>query len=189
MATPDHIRKDAESALKDIDALRREITEFVEFRAVLSELKQSGLPAAIELSEFQARVSELIDRIRGMLESLRSEPGGFRSPAAALPLTALAQELKAELEWLESILSYLEGMFFSPADAWRSVSAMHVSGSVSAALSKVRGYLIPQIKRFLSKLWSLISGLLTPKEWKLKGQVGTGLLGLANVEVEITFGP
>lgn len=188
MATRDQIRHDAESALRDTDALRREIMEFAELRTLQSTLLQLESPAADELSGFMERAAELIARISEALQALHETPGQFRAPENAFALTTLAQELKAQLEWLESMLAYLEDMAAGPV-AWPRDAAAQVSGAIGAARAKLTGYLIPLMKRFLSKLWSLISGLLTPKEWKLKGQVGTGLLGLANVEVEISFGP
>ena len=111
------------------------------------------------------------------------------SPGDVFPLSTLAQELKTQLEWLEGMLLHLENMVSSPVTKWPNGFAGSIRSSVSSALSKVKNYLIPLLKKFLSKLWSIISGLLTPKEWKIKGGVGTGLLGLANVEVEVTFGP
>lgn len=188
MATRDQIRHDAESALRDTEVLRREIMEFGELQTLESALSQLELPAADALSEFMARAAELIARISEALQALREQPGQFREPENAFALTTLAQELKAQLEWLESLLAYLEDMAAGPA-AWPRGVAAQVSAAVGATRAKLTGYLIPLFKRFLSKLWSLISGLLTPKEWKLKGQLGTGLLGLASVEVEISFGP
>ena len=64
-----------------------------------------------------------------------------------------------------------------------------VTNPVRAALNKIKTILTPLLKRFLSKIWQIISNLLTPKEWKLQGKVGTGILGLADVGIEITFGP
>lgn len=38
------------------------------------------------------------------------------------------------------------------------------------------------------KLWALISRLVTVKEWSLAGTVGTGVLGLGQVSISVTFG-
>jgi hypothetical protein len=47
-----------------------------------------------------------------------------------------------------------------------------------------------EVRRVLARLWSMISKLLTVKEWALSGKVGTPgpLLGLAEASVSVTFG-
>ncbi|MEM9008592.1 MAG: hypothetical protein AAGE59_34420 [Cyanobacteria bacterium P01_F01_bin.86] len=63
-----------------------------------------------------------------------------------------------------------------------------VQNAASKATDWVKNTLMPLIKSIAAQVWQVISSLLTPKEWKIKGSVGTPLLGLANVELEITFG-
>jgi hypothetical protein len=38
------------------------------------------------------------------------------------------------------------------------------------------------------KLWAMISRLVKVKEWSLTGTVGTGVLGLAEASISVTFG-
>ena len=38
------------------------------------------------------------------------------------------------------------------------------------------------------KLWALISRLVKVKEWSISGTVGTGVLGLAQANISVTFG-
>ena len=45
-----------------------------------------------------------------------------------------------------------------------------------------------KLKTVLPRIWSMISHLLAVEEWKVSGQAGTGMFGLAQVGVEITFG-
>ena len=56
----------------------------------------------------------------------------------------------------------------------------------SSAWEKIKA----EVKRVLARLWSMISKLLTVKEWALSGKVGTPgpLLGLAEASVSVTFG-
>ncbi|PXV71955.1 hypothetical protein C8R14_1841, partial [Nitrosomonas eutropha] len=57
----------------------------------------------------------------------------------------------------------------------------------------VSAYSTPACSLFTWPSWPFYSKdfeqVLTPKEWKLQGKVGTGILGLADVGIEITFGP
>ena len=70
---------------------------------------------------------------------------------------------------------------------------MMTSGSTNKqaiALGKswVSGKLIPWLKSMWGSVWATVSRLITPIEWKIKGGLNTSFLGLANVEVEVTFG-
>jgi hypothetical protein len=189
MSTQENIRKDADSGIADVKRLREELLDFAELNQIRSPFREIGSPVAQDLEEFRNRVAELLDRIYSLLSQIKEAPTQLRRPEEVFPLSILAQELKAQVEWLEGILSHLEEMISSHVSAWPSSFPQSVQVPLKSALAKIKSYLIPLIKKFLSKLWSIISGLLTPKEWKLKGKVGTGLLGLADVEVEVTFGP
>ena len=189
MTWEQQIRIDAESALTDISRLKEEIKSFEHMHEIESHLKEIDLPILKDLNEFHNRVFYLLDRIEGLLDEIREVPISDRPSSTTLSLSTLAQELKSHLEWLEGILSYLDNLIISNSPLLPQHTRQSISGPVRGALSKIKSYLLPQLKKFLSKLWTIISGLLTPKEWKIKGQVGTGPFGLANVEIELTFGP
>lgn len=63
---------------------------------------------------------------------------------------------------------------------------------ISAWLHKAQDWskknLKPNLKKISQGTWKIIANLLTPKRWSIKGGLETGLLGLANVYLEITFG-
>jgi hypothetical protein len=101
-------------------------------------------------------------------------------------LTTVANELQTELEWLKAILEQLNASLKDPSASSPMVQDM--AGPVRAALVRLRP-LMPLLKKFLSKLWSVISHLLIPQEWKLSGKIGSTVLGLGEVKIEITFGP
>jgi len=44
------------------------------------------------------------------------------------------------------------------------------------------------LRRMFPLLWSIIGHLVKVKEWTVGGQVGTGLLGLAQASISVTFG-
>jgi hypothetical protein len=52
----------------------------------------------------------------------------------------------------------------------------------SSAWDKIKA----EIEKVLDRLWSMISKLVTVKEWTLTGKVGTGVLGLAEASVSVT---
>jgi len=44
------------------------------------------------------------------------------------------------------------------------------------------------LKRILPLVWSFISHLVRVREWSVSGQVGTGLVGLLQAKISVTFG-
>lgn len=94
-------------------------------------------------------------------------------------LTNLKSLLTAVWGRLQSLISMIEQ---------RQVNAQGVVSQTVHAIKNWALAIATWIKRISAQLWQLLSRLMTPKEWKIKGDVGTGVLGLANVGIEITFG-
>ncbi|MCK9911273.1 hypothetical protein MXD81_19130, partial [Microbacteriaceae bacterium K1510] len=44
------------------------------------------------------------------------------------------------------------------------------------------------LKNISSALWAILANLMTPTQWSFSGNVGTAMFGLANLEIEVTFG-
>jgi hypothetical protein len=78
--------------------------------------------------------------------------------------------------WLKAILEQLDSIIHATSIGQPIWFPDKVAQPVQAALTKLKSYLMPMLKKFLAKLWSVISHLLTPKEWKLKGKVGNTVL-------------
>lgn len=183
-----HVAEDAQSALQDVAILQKELIDFAELEVIRQAMADLRLPAAAHLIDFQQRVEQLLARLTALLSRLASRNGGRNHPTDGLALVSLVNELRAQIDWLEGILEQLQSMSHperAPLPTWFLQS---VSGPVRRALDTIRQVLARLLRRLLSKVWQIISGLLTPKEWKLQGKVGTGILGLADVGIEITFG-
>ena len=189
MTNAENLQHDTNAALDDVEKLRRELLQFSELMSMEPALREWQMPLADDLNEFRDRVAQLLDRIYQLLGEIGSPELRKSKEGSAFSLSTLANELNAQLEWLKGILEHIENMM---QDATRTVPEWFINkvkNPVRAALQKIKTYLAPLLKRFLSKIWQIISNLLTPKEWKLQGKVGTGILGLADVGIEITFGP
>ncbi len=184
MNTEKNIRKDADSAIFDVERLRKDILEFKELHEIEYDLHKMFPSIEGDIANFKDRVAELLDRITELLQQISRSPKKENRPEDIFPLSTLAQELKAQVEWLEGMLTHLESIVSNATPNNTSSSGQ----AIKSAISTIQHKLLPFIKTLLSKLWSIISSLLTPKEWKLKGEVGAGLLGLTKVEVEVTFG-
>ncbi len=61
---------------------------------------------------------------------------------------------------------------------------------ITGFFKKLKNLIRPKLKAISSRLWALLSNLLTPKEWTISGDTGVSLLGLqGSVGLSITFGP
>lgn len=189
MPNSEDLQNDAESALTDVSRLRQELLEFSELMAIGPALKDWERPLAEDLEQFQIRVAQLLDRIERLLREIGSLESQKTKEGTAFSLSTLANELNAQLEWLKGILEHIENMMKDRASDIPDWFINQVANPVRSAIQKIKTYLAPILKRFLSKIWQIISSLLTPKEWKLQGKIGAGILGLADVGIEITFGP
>lgn len=189
MTNEDDLREDAKQAIRDVGRLHEELVEFVELKALQPGLRDWQMPFAGDLEEFRKRVEQLLARIGRLLQEISSTEFKRAGEGMAFPLATLANQLNAELDWLQGILEHIDAMLRDSAQTLPEALVTQISAPVRTALQKIKSYLTPLLKRFLAKLWQIISGLLTPKEWKLQGKVGTGILGLAEVGIEITFGP
>lgn len=189
MTNSEDLQRDTEAALGDVKRLRAELLEFSELMSINPALRELRTPLADDLNEFRNRVAQLLDRIYQLLKEIGSSENRRLKEGSAFSLSTLANELNAQLEWLKGILEHIENMIQDSTQTIPEWFVKQVTNPVRAALNKIKVYLTPLLKRFLSKIWQIISNLLTPKEWKLQGKVGTGILGLADVGIEITFGP
>lgn len=184
MQDGEYFQEDIGSLHRDVNRLRMELSEWAEMREIglAVDLPQRF---AEDLQECRERVFKLLDRIAGLLAHIGQKKIESTNQAAAFHLVTLSNELKAQLDWLIEALEYIEG-WTTNGPVWLIEK---LGRPVQAALHQLKSYLMPLLKRFLSKLWQIISHMLMPKEWKLTGKVGTGVLGLADVGIEITFGP
>ncbi len=186
----DFIRRDIEVAIGDVESLRQDIAqghpELEEIAGGVSDTEFRG--DAERIADFAARAEELCERIRTLLEELEARRREGLEPrqgqALAFNTTAAVQSLRDELAWLEATLERLDRQL-PQHEGWLS----QLKGKVRSAKDWVRLSLMPRLKRILSRVWQIVANLITPKEWKVRGSVGTGLLGLGQVEIEITFGP
>ncbi|HVA36339.1 MAG TPA: hypothetical protein VNJ51_01865 [Candidatus Dormibacteraeota bacterium] len=161
--------------------------------------------ACRELSDveptLEARVDGLLKRVEVVTERLETHSTQLRSLARerrgrltgvstavqdiGLSLQSMIHLLDAQVEWLRDELTRLEQL--KTAAGWQP-AAPQGQTPVQRVLSWISG-LRAQLKKVGGMLWNIIALLLTPKQWTLKGELGTGVLGLFNAGIEIQFGP
>jgi hypothetical protein len=115
----------------------------------------------VELREEIDRLTASVDtQIAGVQEALGA--GSGQSPGQALQLTAGQTALVDDVNDAEA----------------------SAQGAGQSLWDRIRHWL----GRAGRKLWAMIAHLVRVKEWTLTGTVGTGVLGLAEARISVTFG-
>lgn len=170
----------------DIDIVK---ADFAAFTAVMDRLLTQELESFQGISsQFEAR-----DVIDGLLGQLRRQQGrigeGLHRLAPVVdqaPETADREirELVAGISLYDALLDQVDRQAAVAKLRGLAETTGDLLGRVQLWLAAMKNWL----KGVARQLWALLARLMTPKEWTLKGEAGTGVLGLANVGVEITFG-
>ncbi|MBS9715583.1 hypothetical protein ACFFUT_03530 [Pseudohalocynthiibacter aestuariivivens] len=139
-----------------------------------------------ELETIRTRVYWLIQEILEKLESLRNSLAHIQNGENS-------EGVKSEILELQSLLGRLASVITRIKNLIALLSARNAPQNVpQAGFWKKTKKVFSIIKRWLQgisgQLWQLLSRLMTPKEWKLAGELGTGVFGLAKAQVEVTFG-
>jgi hypothetical protein len=142
------------------------------------------------LDEVSRQLSRLADGLRH-----ESSEETDRSPDREEQL-ALAEQIAPEVRLLTGTATELvaQGTDQEPDLAFSAAAQMAALRSdlrfakkrysVNRAWKKIWEVLT----RAAPRLWSLISHLVKVKEWSVTGEIGTGVLGLAQARISVTFG-
>lgn len=172
--------------MEDFNSLARQIEREVmrddsEAAAIFEEADSTQ-----ELQMVRERLHQLLSRIQRSLVELRNRAEGGEAPVEIGQLQEPIAEARDLIARLLAVWVRLETLA-TLAELRQPTSG----GTLSRAIGAVKGRLSVLgrwIRGILARLWSLLSRLMTPTEWKLSGKIGSGPLGLADVAVEVTFG-
>jgi hypothetical protein len=184
------VEADLEAALKDLERFK---TDFrVQVSANLSEFegaaKELRLIRDDELRELGGRIEALVGQLQEMLTELRGRPNNALAQDEAVHLVATVNMLDAEIDALLGLLVYVETELARRAEPSQSFVGKAVA-AVSRIILPLRNILKPALQKIAVRLWRIISGLMTPKEWSVGGELGNTVWGLTKVKLEIKFGP
>ena len=173
-----------ETAIDDVSAACEEVAQLDIHDSLTQEAKEMDLASHMErLEKIRSRIIFLIELIRKKCASLTEQKGaltGERVSDGTQKLIDMLSALKTQLDSLDAIAEALE---------WRYAQA---GKPASPRLAALRARLKPVaafVARVLRSLWQLLLKLMTPKEWKLSGKIGAAMFGLADIGIEVTFGP
>lgn len=172
--------------VEDFNSLARQIVHEVmrddsEVAIIFAETDSSQ-----ELQAIRERLHRLLSRIQELLVELRARAEGIEAPGSGAELQGPVVEARDLIARLSAVWDRLEALM-TLVELRQPAGGGTLSGVIGAAKARL-SVLGRWIRGLLGRLWSLLSRLMTPKEWKLSGKIGSGPLGLADVAVEVTFG-
>ncbi|SCE84752.1 hypothetical protein GA0070607_2306 [Micromonospora coriariae] len=141
-------------------------------QAVLRDLADE-VPAP-KLDSFIENVNVSCDFLTDQLRALLVQDGETQSQAVSSMALAM-QSLQTEVTEFQHELNNPDGV-----DQEVTITSPHKTAGFARILQRIR--------KAMGYLWDLISGLLKPKEWSIKGEL-KAIPFLAKAEVEIRFGP
>lgn len=137
------------------------------------------------------RLTEVIARINltlsDLLDSL-DEDRRHHDPEGAVKATV--EELINLQTQLSHLWGRLVGIISLIAQKQAAAAASGPTQATTAPTQAASGWIstiAKWIQGISSQLWQLLCHLASPKEWTLKGEVGTSVVGLAKVGIEIKF--
>jgi hypothetical protein len=154
-----------------------------------SDAGDSGFEPGQEAPRYAEEATAAYDEVRSDLRRLREDLVEMREEIDRLTVSVEAQ-IAAVRETLRA------GSGQSPDRALQLTAGQAaLVEDVNDAEASARGAgqsLWDKIRHWLGragrKLWAMITHLVRVKEWSLTGTVGTGVLGLAEASISVTFG-
>jgi hypothetical protein len=142
----------------------------------------------------------VIPELRGIIADLQEEVAALRKEAAQTSET-VTQALKlAERHQTDyqQLIALLEEMLRRGPDQGPDLGSQAASRANALREEtrrarkrwpgRVWDTIWEKLKTVLPRIWSMITDLLTVKEWTVSGKVGSDLFGLAQLGISITFG-
>lgn len=181
---------DIETIKSDIESFKNEFLYRVgtEIKELDIAGKEFILLKGGELFDLYQRVESLIEQIQDMISELKNRDGIKLDTSEAIQLTSTVSILELELNSLLSLLEKLDLAFTKLDDKNDKSFIGKAKHRVQKVISSIQNVLRPFLKKVSQRLWKLISGLLTPKEWSIGGEIGNSVFGLGSVKIEIKFG-
>jgi len=172
---------------EDFRQLERQVTE---------ELNPDVENSSVQvLSEFAPHedLDAIRTRVFGLIEEILGKLASLRNSLEHIQIGDNTEGVQSEILDLQSLLGRLASILTRIENLTALLSARNTpQNAPQPGFWKKTKKVFSVIKRWLqgisAQLWQLLSRLMTPKEWKLGGELGTGVLGLAKVQVEVTFG-
>ncbi len=180
MSTDTWIQKEKERLTEDIEGIRSDID-----RLINGEILEDALPRLIQdkvisqqdIKKFRQRTLDTCNDIKYTIKKLMEAEQDQEKRRSAFAAISSVAVLDSEVAWLTS---HMEGL---------RQAIMHISQKAIKVLNWLINHLKPIIQRISTRLWQLISSLMTPKSWTVQGDAGVNLFGLkGSVGISITFG-
>jgi hypothetical protein len=156
----DAAREDLRILVSGLDEVSRQLHELTVTLMGQQLSKQvDGQPDIVEETDLAGEIVSEVSRLSKTAHDLVAQ-GSNQEPDLAFSATAQMTVVRSDLRYARKR--------FSATSAWTKIWET--------------------LTRVAPRLWSLISHLVKVKEWSVTGQVGTGVFGLAQASISVTFG-
>lgn len=183
------INAEIDSTRRDLEHLKRAFRgdfgrDLEEIAEMSRELQHADARTLVDLS---TRIDAMVDRLQSLLGQLRERSPFALGTQDAIQLANEANSLQADIDLLLAALGEIEHWLQRGESG--NMFADKLKPKLASTIRFVKSMLKPIVRAIHTRLWKLIAGLLTPKEWSISGEVGNTVLGLGKVRMEIKFGP
>ena len=156
------------------------------YRALSQISPDVDSPFFVQCVQWTKRVVQGLTRLREKFSSqeLRALTGSRMTVLKCLgAVESVIDDAALLLRSLKSALPTLTGLIYCDPNLREKVKF-----GFQATAEVLKAWVTPVLVRVAKWLGHILLRLLTPKEWKLRGGVGSEIFGLANASLEITFG-
>ncbi|MEM1058273.1 MAG: hypothetical protein AAGK14_03415 [Verrucomicrobiota bacterium] len=144
-----------------------------------------------ELTSYYDRLDTLLSRLKKCLEPevLSQQSESESGPLRLVGLNCEIQSLTANLQ--EFFNSQINAANQPGSTSSQQARVQQARAQVTNAVANILNtWVFPAIKKIASTLWPIILNLVTPKHWKIGGEISGGIpgIGLSKASIEIQFG-
>jgi len=188
MLFPEFFQEDVQLLHESLSQLNQVISLNFAFSEDVKSIAREDDELARTIEGFQEQMINYCNRASMILDKIAGDTPGDTQQDFGLYLAVTVQSMQGSTE------SLLESLIAAQTPVQPSTPAPSPSGQttkqslIQKIANWIRQHVVPILRQVLQGAWRILSNLLTPKGWKVKGSIGTSFLGLANAELEIQFG-
>ncbi len=180
----------AVTVTQQIDDVASEILRAIE--ASRREEEAIPIPQMMREYGYDEQLQQIADGLRRYLASARKQTSALSGPGANYEIKENRDRfVNSKIKGALDDVGQAEGVLTRLATLINMIDLRAAKAAVKQAAAKALSWLSiigTAMKNISRQLWAMLASLMTPKEWKLGGKIGSGPFNLADVTVEITFG-
>ncbi len=190
MLFQEFLHKDIRRVSEELGTIREQVLGSFELNTLTNNIEGRNQLLYRQATDFKATAVEQINRALESLNKLEEECRDSDSPNMArygIFFLVSLQSLENDVIDFQTQMVAAQAQAPLSTSTTKSPAPVQQGNPVKLVVSWLKNNLIPRLKQVLRKAWQIASNLLTPTKWVIRGDASTGIFGLANVGLEITF--